>query len=141
MLGPCDGDGKSVKVWGRTVIWQFAGKGHIIIYEADPRHAEITMKEVGARDATPPSPPATGPDDDGDEGDVGEFVGEQAARFRSIAARVDHLVLDRPETQYACNGVSTSMGKPICKDWGTFRRFAKYFEGSPRLVHRCWGAR
>ena len=42
-LGPSEGDGKSIRILNRVVEWTNSG----ISYEADQRHAEIIVKQLG----------------------------------------------------------------------------------------------
>ena len=117
IFGPDDRDEGSVEALNRIMAWQSAGTGHMITYEADPRHAEITTSEMEVSNAKAFSSPVVKVEED-EEGQR-EFIGWQPAAFWSIVARANYLALGRPDIQYVCKGISASRGKPIHKDLNT----------------------
>ncbi len=87
-------------------------------YEADQRHAEILMKDVGIDEGSkgaiaPGSNRAGGQDGKGDKND---------SRFRATDARGNHLVQDRMDTQSAAKETSSFTSKPEEQDWLAAKR-------------------
>ena len=63
-----------------------------------------------------------------------ELKGQEATRFRAVAARSNYLAADRPDIQYAVKEICRRMAKPVESDWKKLVRLARYLRGSPRLV-------
>ena len=62
------------------------------------------------------------------------MVGENATRYRAIAARCNYLSLDRPDLQFAVKEVCREMSKPTSKSWARLRRIGQYLNGTPCVV-------
>ena len=90
-LGPDNGDDKSVRILNRIVTWTEDG----IRYEADQRHAEIIVKQLGLND-TSNSLSTPGVKDNG-EGDEKPLGNTEAAQYRAIVARANYLCQDRAD--------------------------------------------
>ncbi len=74
-------------------------------YEADQRHAEILMKDMGINEG---SKGVTMPGCNGQGGP--EAKGDRSeSRFGSVAARGNYLGQDRMDMQYAAKGISRFM--------------------------------
>lgn len=56
--GPERGDDTSANILNMKITWQTKRNEDMIIYEADPRHAEIIIKERGLENARSLSSPA-----------------------------------------------------------------------------------
>jgi hypothetical protein len=78
-LGPDEKDDKAVRILNRVVEWTQEG----LIYEADQRHAELIVKDVGLKEG---SKSVNTPGIKGKEEKAGES-GFSESLFRSIAAR------------------------------------------------------
>jgi hypothetical protein len=61
---------------------------------------------------------------------------EDATKFRSVAARMNYLGMDRSDIQYATKEVCRSMARPKKEDWQKIKRLARYLTEVPRLVWR-----
>ena len=111
-------------------------------YEADQRHADLFIQEVGASKLSALSHP--GGDKkviEAEEEQSEELQGKEATRFRAVAARANYLATDRPDVQYAVKEVCRRMAKPVKSDWHKLVRLARYLKGAPRLVWEyCWQA-
>ena len=93
----------------------------IIIYtengierEADLRHAETIIKQLGLDNAKPLSNPCAEevkrPDDSV------ELNANYKTQYKSIVARANYLAADRIDIQYAVKTLATSMAKPTNGD-------------------------
>ena len=69
-------------------------------YEADQRHADIIVKELGLKDANPVA--SAGEDEKAqEEGNLVEVSLRDSTRYRQLAASANYLAPDRPDLQYA----------------------------------------
>ena len=64
-----------------------------------------------------------------------EMFPEDQTRYRALAARLNFVVVDRPDLFYAAKECSRWMSKPINKDWEALKRVCRYLSGCPRMVH------
>ena len=128
-LGPDKSDDKSITILNRCVTWTKEG----IIYEADPRHVEILVNELGLHEAKPSSTPGskiTMKDTDEDP----HLDSSKATKFRQLIARCNFLCQDRPDIQYACKEAARGMANPKQSDWTKMMKIAKYLKGKPRYA-------
>ena len=119
------------KILNRIVRW--TKEGYEV--EADPRHAELVIQQLnleGTRSLS--SPGVDGADEDGED-DVA-LVGENATKYRGIAARINYLSFDRPDVQFATKEVCRDMSCPSTGSWRRLEHIGKYLLGRPRLVWR-----
>ena len=103
-------------------------------YEADPRHAEIIVKEMGVQDCKAVGSP--GEDEkkyEIEENDT-ELEKGKATKYRKIAARANYLASDRIDIQYSVKEVCRLMAKPTEGGWKKLKRLARYLKGRPRVV-------
>ena len=71
-----------------------------IKYEADPRHAEIVIDEVGLEDAEGVGSPGTkeeGTTNDDNEDKLDEY---HSSRYRATVARLNYRTPDRPDIAF-----------------------------------------
>ncbi len=144
IIGPENDDEKSVRVLNRLITWR-PGKG--IEYEADPRHAQILVKELASGKAV--STPATREDHEDENKkmtDVKKKKEQQnvkkeakdeeveGTRFRGLAARANFLAADRMDIQYSVKEACRGMANPTKTDWSKLVRIAKYLKHKPRAV-------
>ena len=64
--------------------------------EADPRHAELVVEQLGIEDKGVSTPGVSGLDEEDTEEDV-PLEGEDATRFRGVMTRCNYLAVDRPD--------------------------------------------
>ena len=129
---------QEIRILNRVLRWTSDG----IEYEADPRHAEIVVEQLGLVGAKPVVTPgcreeaAEATRDDGEPEDDSDnlLVGIEATMYRGIVARLNYLALDRPDIQYACKEVSRKMSSPREQDWTQVKRIGRYLIGAPRLT-------
>ena len=115
----------------RVLAWGKDGTQH----EADQRHADIVVDELGLKDSKEVTTPGSKEDVDRMPLDVGESLGlEEATRYRALAARLNYLALGRPDIQYATEEVARHTATPTTCNWLLMQRLGRYLKGSPRLV-------
>ena len=100
-LGPEKGDDKSIRLLSRVIEWKEEG----ISYEADQRHADIIVREMGLNKGgkTVITP---GIKEDAKEDDEKELRGEHATKYRALVARGLYLTQDRSDIQYTIKELS-----------------------------------
>jgi hypothetical protein len=104
--------------------------------EADPRHAELIVEQLGVDGARAVvSPGVDGADEDDLEDDV-DIVGADLTRFRGVAARCNYLSFDRPDLQFATKEVCREMSKPTTGSLRRLRRIGCYLKNTKRLIWR-----
>ena len=116
-------------VLNRIVRWDKYG----IEYEADPRHSEIIIGELGLKGSKAVVAPgvkvAINPDDPGEPLSTAE-----SSRFRSLVARANYLAQDRVDIQYAVKELTRRMSCPDTHDMIALKRLGRYLVGCPRVV-------
>ena len=136
VLGPGAKHQKSIRVLNRVLSWTPQG----IEYEADQRHADIIVSELGLKEAKPVSTPGCKEDVDRMLADLGPILGPaDATMYRALAARLNYLALDRSDIQFATKEIARHMAAPTEGNWLLMKRIARYLLGKPRLVQLfCW---
>ena len=108
IFGPDLHDMKVMTILNRIVEWTDAG----IQYEADPRHVDLIIEELGLENAN----------------------GSEAYRYRSTAARLNFLAADRGDLQFASKEICRRMSGPCMSDWAKVRKLGGYLRKHPRQV-------
>ena len=103
--------------------------------EADQRHVEIALSELGLKSSKSESTPRTKDGESAEEDDE-ELGRDEARSYRGVAARLNFLAIDRPELQYSVKEARRAMATPTRGAWKMLRRIGRYLQGAPRLVHR-----
>lgn len=133
-LGPDDGDDKSVRLLNRIVEWTHEG----INIEADQRHAEIIVRELGLENAVPLSSPPVdkiNPKNLSDD-DLAELVGKDATSFRAMVARANYLSIDRSDIRFTVKELARKMSKPRQIDYERLMHLGRYLRGKMRVVNK-----
>jgi hypothetical protein len=139
-LGGDQNDLKEIRVLNRILRWTPAG----ISYEADPRHAELLVRDMPAAGPAVRTPGvkagrptgASVPEKEEEENKE-EFLGEEETRqFRSGAARANYLAMDRPDLAFATKELCRRMTAPRVQDMAALARVARYLASEPRLVYQ-----
>ena len=107
--------------------------------EADQRHAELVVRQLGLEGARP----VTSPGEDVKEHLVNEYCealsGSKATGYRAIAARINYLAADRAGVAFAAKEVCRFMANLTQGHLRALRRLGRYLVGVPRVVCRfCW---
>ena len=98
--------------------------------EADPRHVEIVLNELGLQGGKTTV-------SSGVHSDIAEeplLSTAEASRFRSLVMRCNYLALDRPDINYASKELARAMQRPAQGHWNGLKRLARYLSGHRRLV-------
>ena len=129
LLGPDRKDEKKMTILNRCIEW----KKDEIWYEADPRHAEILIRELGLRDKRSVVTP--GINTTVKEGEEDPHLDQEAStKYRQLIARCNFIAQDRPDVQYAVKEAAKGMSSPKRSDWEKLIRIGKYLLGRPRYV-------
>jgi hypothetical protein len=135
ILGGEPGDDEELTILNRRISW----RNGVIEYEADSKHAETIVKEMGldknSKGLDAPIERESSEDAAEDESDE-MLEGEEATRYRALAATANFLAMDRPDVQYTAKEICKSMSKPKRKSWAKLKRLARYLVKYPRLVWR-----
>ena len=118
-------DESQITFLGRVITWTKSG----LTYEADPRHAEVVVQDLGLQNSKHAvMPGVTGHVDARDEDDRANPLewGSEATLYRAVTARLNFLAQDRTDIQYATKEVSRWMAPPKLRDWEALRRIGKY---------------
>ena len=128
-LGPIatQGETTEITVLNKVICWTSRG----IEFEADPRHAEIIIHELGLVGSRPVSTP--GVKRAGEEGEP--LSGVESTQFRALVARANSLSQDRVDISYAVKELTRHMSQPISNDMITLKRLGRYLVGKPRVVN------
>ena len=147
VIGGEEGDERRVRVLNRLITW-VPGTG--VQYEADPRHAQVLIKELleGKKKRPVVTPGMKEEHEDTKRREEGitkvkkEGNGKkneeedevEGTRYRGLAARANFLAADRVDIQYAVKEACRRMSRPTRKDWEKLTRIAQYLLGKPRMV-------
>ena len=101
--------------------------------EADPRHAELVVEQLGIEDEGVSTPGVSGTDEEDEDGDV-SLEGEDITRYRGVTARCNYMAADRPDCVFATKEGCREMSKPTTGSLRRLRRIGRYLKMHPRLV-------
>ena len=128
LIGPEKTDKKDLKVLNRIIRYTESG----IELEADLRHAELIIKQLGLENAKELSNPSA--EEVKREDDEVELNAHYTTQYKSIVARANYLASDRPDIQFAVKKLATSMSKPNNANWHELKRLGRYIKGKPRAI-------
>ncbi|CAE7372762.1 GIP, partial [Symbiodinium sp. CCMP2592] len=106
-------------------------------YEADPRHAEALIRDLGMETAKPAKTPA----EKKKGSDLKAMLESQplnaelAKQYRSHTMRAAFLAQDRPDIAEATKSLARHMKEPTEFAWADLKRFVRYLRGNPRLMY------
>ena len=131
ILGPEPGDDKEVRILNRKLTWGGTG----LTYEGDARHAKTVIEgmglEVGSKGLRQPIYK-----EDGGEDESAELGTWEAKRYRSLAAVVNYMSIDRPDLQFAASVLGRSMSKPTETAQVRLKKVARYLLLHPAVEYR-----
>ena len=130
VLGPDEDQVQQVKVLNRIIECNGA-KG--IMYEADPRHAEIIVEQLRLIDAKPLTIPGTKEEGTTQENSSEKLDSENASLYRALVARCNYLSPDRSDIAYIVKELARHMSDPSKGNWQQLKRFGRYLKGKPRI--------
>ena len=123
VLGGQPGDDEEVTILNRRLTWR---RG-VIEYEADPKHVQAIIEDMGlTRESKGLEAPVEKEEvnEEASEDDNELLEGEEAKKFRGIAARGNYLSLDRADIQYATKEICRSMARPRKSSWKKLKTFS-----------------
>ena len=106
--------------------------------EADPRHAEIVVRELGLEAAAASKVPGVKLSREAVEQSTEEepLPREEARKYRAIAARLNYLAPDRLDIAYSVKEVARNMASPRWSDFQKLKRIGRYLIARPRLISK-----
>ena len=138
ILGPCQalGEVPEVRILNRLVRWvkpPYGSGAERLDYEADPRHAELLVHQLGL------SCSSKGVSTPGEKSkpsvDFGTLLGrDEHILYRSATMRLCYLALDRPDLQFSSKELARWMQRPTVGDFEGLKRAARYLVRHRRLV-------
>ena len=129
-LGGGKDDDKCMRILNRIIRWTDAG----LRIEADPRHVEILIKEMGLEEANSVKTPGV-KDRERDENNEQPLDRAEASLYRSCVARANYLAQDRADIAYAVKEACRDMANPKASSWEQVKRVVRYLKGEPRVVY------
>ena len=105
-------------------------------YEADPRHAEIIVREMRLEGANGAKSPGEEPRAWSADDDRVQLSQADARAYRGMAARANYLAQDRGDIAFAAKECCRGMANPTKGDARAMRRLARYLLTAPRVVWR-----
>jgi hypothetical protein len=131
IVGPDPGDLKEIRILNRLLRWTTEG----VEYEADDKHVQTVIKGVGLEGDSNGTDVALPVDYEAEEGDL-ELSGQQAKVYRSLAATVNFLALDRPDIQFPAGVLGRTMARPSTRSWANLKKVGRYLRAHPRVVYK-----
>ena len=132
LLGPDDDCQKSVTVLNRMIRWIDTSDGPKIEYEADSRHADIALHQLGMDKANAKGSVVTGAKSSNNDDRV--LPVDKCKLFRSITMRVNYFVGDRLDLQYVAKECARSMSSPTYGAVEKLKKLLRYLVSHRRVV-------
>ena len=123
------GTKQSIDILNRLVTWTERG----IELEADPRHVELILREMGCEGAKVTT--ALTKERVDEVKDAEPLDDEEAKRYRSVSMRLSYLAQDRPDLQVLAKELAKGLKNPTTAHWMMLKRGARYLRNRSRLVH------
>ena len=102
--------------------------------EADRRHAEFFIEQLGLNDDSGVATPVvSGTDEEYLDTDV-PLVGDDITKYRGVIAKRNYLGADRPDALLAIKEGCREMSKPTTGSLRRLRRIGRHLKKHPRLV-------
>lgn len=128
-LGPSESDDKAVRILNRVVQWTSEG----VLYEADQRHAELIVSELGLSNL---SKSVNTPSQKSDRKAEDVLDTQDASLYRAIVARANYLAQDRADIGFAVKELCRSMSNPSRTDWEALKRLGRYLIPMTRVISK-----
>ena len=139
-IGP--GQEKQTMTVLNRILTYHEATGHVT-YEADPRHAEAIVRDLGLENAKSVSTPAEKKKNSEVEAMLKlqpMHEGKQR-EYRSLTMRAAFLAQDRPDIAEATKSLARNMKAPTDASWSDLKRLGRYLLGKKRLVYEYWPQR
>ena len=130
-LGPpgMPGTKQSIDILNRLVTWTERG----IELEADPRHSELIIREMGCDGAKVTTALVKERLEEVENSEPLEP--SEVPRYRSVSMRLAYLAQDRPDLQVLAKELAKGLKNPTKAHWMMLKRGARYLKNKPRLIH------
>ena len=122
-LGPGPDDVKSIRILNRIIEWSTDG----LWYEADQRHAEIFVKELGM-DQDRVKSDIPGERLAYEEEDDEPLPPHEHKKYQALVARANYLAQDRSDIQFAVKELARTMSSPTRGSWKGLVKLGKYLK-------------
>ncbi len=119
-----------MRILSTVIKWTDSG----LRIEADPRHVEILIKEMGLEEANSVKTPGV-KDRERDENNEQPLDRAEASLYRSCVARANCLAQYRADIAYAVKEACRGMANPKANSWENIKRVVRYLKGEPRVVY------
>ena len=134
-LGPpgTRGTVQEMRHLNRLITWDREG----ITWEADPRHADLIIQQLGITSGavtTPLEKEKMGAADIDD--DETQLPPEDRQQYQSLTMRAGYLAQDRTDLQRGVRELAKGMQKPCDRHWSMLKRLGRYLVGNRRVVQR-----
>ena len=129
LLGQNKQDDKHIRILNRCMEWRSEG----LAYEADPRHAEIVVNELGLKDCKPVVTPGIKVVYNEEDEDP-RLNSEESTKYRRLVARLNFLAQDRHDIAYATKELARGMANPTEADMERLKRMGRYLSGRMRYI-------
>ena len=103
--------------------------------EADPRHVEIIVQELGLTGGKSVDSPQVKAKDGKAEGSP-LLSNTETRLYRSLTMRAAYLAADRADVADCVKNLARKMQEPRVFDMARLKRLARYLRGKPRVVQR-----
>ena len=123
-------DDREGRILNRYIRWTSLG----LELEADPRHAQLIVQQMGVDSGKGVETPGIKQTYDEAMLDNPELDRDEQRKFRSICMRAAYLSQDRSDIQFSVKAAAREMHAPTARSWNTLKRIARYLLKYPRLV-------
>ena len=108
-----------------------------VTYEADPRHAEALVRDLGLESAKAAKTPAEKKKGSDLKAmlEAQPLNAELQKAYRSHTMRAAFLAQDRPDIAEATKSLARHMKEPTEWAWADLKRLVRYLRGNPRLIY------
>ena len=111
---------QQLSVLNRLITWSDTG----IELEADPRHVELIVTDLGLKGSVPVTTPLLKAKAS-EEVDETPLSDQDASRYRSIAMRIGYLASDRPDLLRSTRELAKGLQHPTCHHWSLLKRIGR----------------
>jgi len=119
----------SIVILNRLVSWTEAG----IELEADPRHVDLLLREIGCEGAKVTTPLIKERLEEIQDAEALDL--DLAAKYRSVSMRLSYLAQDRPDLLVLAKELAKGLKNPTTAHWKMLKRGARYLRSFPRMIH------
>ena len=136
ILGSGKRDVHEIEILDRNLTWTEEG----LEYEGSDKHRRGLLEGLGLNEESKTvNSAAVKPKEIGQEEDTGMLNVAETKMFRSLAATLNYMSLDRSDVQYAAKEVCTKMASPTQGSWKRLKKAGRYLKGVEKVTWvRSW---